>query len=259
MGALDGRTAIVTGGSTLIGHGVVTALARAGARVVVADLDADGAAHLVGGPVAFRRTDVTDDVDVAALVRETAERQGGIDVVVNLASVYLDNGPDTSRADWLTALDVNVVSMVAVVQAALPWLRASRHAAVVNFGSVSSKVAQPGRWTYPASKAAVVQLTRSMALDLAADGIRVNSVSPGWTWSKVMDQLSGGDRARTDAVAAPFHLTGRVADPAEVGEVVAFLASDAASVVTGADWAVDGGYSALGPEQTVPAIPLLMA
>lgn len=259
MGALDGRTAIVTGGSTLIGHGVVTALARAGARVVVADLDGDGAAPLVGGAVTFRHTDVTDDADVAALVRETTERHGGIDVVVNLASVYLDDGPDTSRADWLTALDVNVVSMVAVVQAALPWLRASRHAAVVNFGSVSSKVAQPGRWTYPASKAAVVQLTRSMALDLAGDGIRVNSVSPGWTWSKVMDQLSGGDRAKTDAVAAPFHLTGRVADPAEVGEVVAFLVSDAASVVTGADWAVDGGYSALGPEQTVPAIPQLMA
>lgn len=259
MGALDGRTAIVTGGSTLIGHGVVTALARAGARVVVADLDGDGAAPLVGGAVTFRHTDVTDDADVAALVRETAERHGGIDVVVNLASVYLDDGPDTSRADWLTALDVNVVSMVAVVQAALPWLRASGHAAVVNFGSVSAKVAQPGRWTYPASKAAVVQLTRSMALDLAGDGIRVNSVSPGWTWSKVMDQLSGGDRAKTDAVAAPFHLTGRVADPAEVGEVVAFLVSDAASVVTGADWAVDGGYSALGPEQTVPAIPQLMA
>lgn len=259
MGALDARTAIVTGGSTLIGHGVVQALADAGAHVVVADLDAAGAAPVAGGPVTFRRTDVTDDDQVAALVRETAEQHGGIDVVVNLASVYLDDGPATSRADWLTALDVNVVSMVAVVQATLPWLRASRHASVINFGSVSSKVAQPGRWTYPASKAAVVQLTRSMALDLAADGIRVNSVSPGWTWSKIMDQLSGGDRAKTDAVAAPFHLTGRVADPAEIGAVVAFLASDAASVVTGADWAVDGGYSALGPEQALPAIPQLMA
>jgi NAD(P)-dependent dehydrogenase (short-subunit alcohol dehydrogenase family) len=259
MGALDARTAIVTGGSTLIGHGVVHALADAGAHVVVADLDAAGAAAVTGGPVTFRRTDVTDDDQVAALVRETADHHGGIDVVVNLASIYLDDGAATSRADWLTALDVNVVSMVAVVQAALPWLRASRHAAVVNFGSVSSKVAQPGRWTYPASKAAVVQLTRSMALDLAADGIRVNSVSPGWTWSKIMDQLSGGDRTRTDAVAAPFHLTGRVADPAEIGAVVAFMASDAASVVTGADWAVDGGYSALGPEQALPAIPQLMA
>ena len=102
-----------------------------------------------------------------------------------------------------------------------------------------------------------MQVTRSMAMDLAGDGIRVNSVSPGWTWSKVMDTLSGGDRAKTDRVAAPFHLTGRVGDPIEVGRVVSFLVSDSASVVTGADWAADGGYSAMGPEQTVPAIPRL--
>lgn len=259
MPDLTGRTAVVTGGATLLAHGVVRQLATHGARVVVADIDEEGgrAAEKLGDEVAFVRTDVTDDAQVAALVETAVERHGGIDVVVNLAATYLDEGFATSRADWLRALDVNLVSMVEVVRAAHPHLAASPHAAVVNFTSISSKVAQTGRWVYPASKAAIVSLTRSMATDLAADGIRVNSVSPGWTWSKIMDDLSGGDRARTDRVAAPFHLTGRVGDGAEVGAVVAFLVSDEASVVTGADWAADGGYSALGPEQAVPTIPQL--
>lgn len=259
MGTLTDRTALVTGGSTLVGHGVVEALLDEGAAVVIADIDEEGAAPLLARGATFVRTDVTDDAQVAAAVEVVSTRHHGLDIVVNLASVYLDDGLETSRADWLRALDVNVVSMVAVVRAALPHLSASDHAAIINFSSVSSRVAQTGRWSYPASKAAVVQLTRSMALDLAPQGIRVNSVSPGWTWSKIMDELSGGSRERTDEVAAPFHLTGRSADPIEVGRVVAFLASDAASAVTGADWAADGGYSAMGPEQSVPAIPRLMA
>jgi NAD(P)-dependent dehydrogenase (short-subunit alcohol dehydrogenase family) len=153
---------------------------------------------------------------------------------------------------------VNVASAAMLAQAVRPHMVKRGGGSIVNLTSISSKVAQIGRWTYPVSKAAMVQLTRNMAMDFAPDHIRVNSVSPGWTWSAIMDSLSGGNRQKTDAVAAPFHLTQRVGDPREVARVIAFLCSDASSVVTGADWAADGGYSAMGPEQATPAIPLLM-
>lgn len=226
---LTGRTAIVTGGATLVGHGTVRALHQAGANVIVVDIDEDGAGAIVeelGDRASFTRLDITDD----AALRSFVDGLDRLDIVVNLAATYLDEGEQTTRADWLTAFDVNVASLVMLSTLARPKLAASGHGAIINFTSISSKVAQTGRWVYPACKAAIVQVTRSMAMDFAADGIRVNSVSPGWTWSKIMDTLSESNREKTDSVAAAFHFTRRVGDPDEVGRVVAFLASDASTL-----------------------------
>lgn len=258
MKGLKGKTAIVPGGATKIGQAIVQAFVDAGVRVMVADIAEDAGKVMEREGVAFMKCDLCSDEDIAKLAAETRKKFGRIDFLVNVACSYLDNGAETTRADWLSALDTNIVGSVMLMQAARADLAATK-GAIVNFGSISSRVAQTGRWVYPVSKAAILQLTRNQAMDLAPDGIRVNAVSPGWTWSNIMDHLTGGDRAKTDAVAAPFHLLGRVANPEEVASAVLFLCSDDASFITGTDICVDGGYTAMGPEQAVPAIPKLMS
>ena len=258
MRGLEGKVAIVTGASTLIGQEVVRAFHRNGVAVTMADIaEADGKALAdeLGDKVQFCKTDITSDKDIDACIAACKSAFGGVDFLINIASTYLDEGLATSRENWLAALNINLVGGAIFTQKASPEIAARGGGAIVNYGSISAKVAQPGRTVYSASKAAI--LTKTQAAFLAPQNIRVNSVSPGWTWSNIIRDITGDKRAKADNVAAPFHLLKRTGGPEEVANTVMFLCSAEASFITGTDIAVDGGYTAIGAEQQTDALPLL--
>lgn len=258
----NGKTAIVSGGATLIGAKVVEAFVNAGANVMICDIDEEGGisvAEALGEKVKFIRTDITQDADIDRCIETTLECWGGIDYLVNIACTYLDNGIASTREEWNTALNVNLVSGSIFVQKVAPHMEERGGGSIVNFGSISAKMAQPGRMLYSAAKAGILAKTRNEALFLAPANIRVNSVSPGWTWSNAIKAMTENNREKAEQVAEPFHILGRTIAPEEVAGTVVFLCSDSASGITGSDFAVDGGYMALGPEQKTDKLPLLGA
>lgn len=258
---LAGKVVIVSGGATLIGQKVVEAFAAAGCHAVAADIDTAGGSALAArlGPDAiFQETDIRDDAAIDQCIARAETLFGGVDFLVNVAAVYIDDGVATSRAQWHAALDVNLIGAAIFAQKAAAAMRRRGGGAIVNFASIAGKRAQPGRLVYSASKGAMLQMTRSLALLLAGDNIRVNAVSPGWTWSNVIRDLSGNDRPKADRVGGPFHLPGRIGEPEEVAAAVLFLCSQASAFVNGADLPVDGGYCAIGPEGTEDAVARLM-
>jgi NAD(P)-dependent dehydrogenase (short-subunit alcohol dehydrogenase family) len=257
MNGIAGKTAIVSGGATSIGAAVVRAFDGAGANVLIADIAEEpgrALAAALGARVRFQRADVTRDDDIAAAIAAAIGAFGGIDFLVNGAVTYLDKGLDSSRAEWLEALNLNLVSGALLLRAVVPEMKKRGGGAVVNFSSVAGKFGQAGRALYPAAKAAILQLTKNEAMTLAADGIRVNAVSPGWTWSAPVERASGGDRAKADRIAADYHPLGRVGNPEEVARAVLYLCSSDASFITGIDLPVDGGYAMTGPDGGKPAM-----
>lgn len=259
MKGLQNKVAIITGSATSIGAVVAEKFVEAGVKVVIADIAVNEGVALakkIGPDALFQKTDVTSDDDLKNSVDFAVDNFGRLDFIVNIACTYLDNGMDSTREEFLQALNVNAAGGFMLSRFARPHLKKNK-GSIVNFGSGAAKVATSGNCLYSMSKAAILQLTRSEALALSKDGIRVNTVSPGWIWCNIMDEVSGGDRAKTDQVAAPFHMLGRVGNPEEVADAVLFLCSDNASFITGAEIEVNGGSSALGPEQQTNSLEKL--
>ncbi|ENW26512.1 hypothetical protein F891_01472 [Acinetobacter sp. CIP 101966] len=256
MTDLNNKVVLVTGGATHIGQAVVKELKGLGADVIIADINQEQGQQVANETqTRFEYLDLASDDSIQALVGKLTQ----VDILVNLACLYEDHGSQSTRQDWQNTFNVTVFGHAALVQACRPLLKVSSDAAVINISSVSARIAQKERWVYPASKATLEQLTKSMALDLATDGIRVHALSLGWTWSVPMQMISGNDRPKTDRVAGRFHVLGRIADAEEVAEALSLLCSPKAKLLTGSVIHADGGYHTLGPEATDSPIEELSA
>jgi NAD(P)-dependent dehydrogenase (short-subunit alcohol dehydrogenase family) len=252
MGTLDGRVAFVTGGAHGIGRACVERLQTAGATVVFCDVE-DEAGHEVAetlgdgaSPVEFRHADVTSETEVAEVVGSTIERFGSVDIVVANAGVDRPFDAATmTEPEWDAFLAVDLKSVWLSVKPALPGMRARRRGSIVTIASIHAFVTSTGKFPYAAAKSGVVGITRSLALDEGSYGIRANAVCPGYTRTRMV--MSGIESAEDPAAAEremlAIHPLGRIAEPIEIANVVAFLASDEASFVTGAAILVDGGLS----------------
>ncbi|HEY0526346.1 MAG TPA: glucose 1-dehydrogenase [Stellaceae bacterium] len=258
MEGFTGKVAIVTGGARGIGAATVRAFRDAGAHVVAADIDEAAGAALaaeLAPAVLFQRADVASDEDLRAAVAAAVDTFGGIDFVVNAAATMEDAGFGSTREQWRRGLDVNLVGAAILLREAAPHIRRrGGGGAIIHLGSIAGKFGQSGRAIYPVTKAALQQMTRSAAMELAPDRIRVNTVSPGWTWTTPIVNAAGGDRAKADRIAADYHPLGRVADAEEVARAILFLCSDEARFITGIDLPVDGGYAITGPDGGKPAM-----
>jgi dihydroanticapsin dehydrogenase len=255
MNRLKNKTAIVTGGGQGIGRATCELFAEEGASIVIADRNADtGQAtadqiRKAGGQALFVQTEVTDEPGIQRMVAAAVKTFGRINILVNNAAIFVLKGIEATPEEWRQVLDVNVMGPALVSKHVVPEIRKAGGGSIVNLASISSFIAQPQFVTYNASKAAVANMTRCMALDLAPNNIRVNAVCPSTVWTPIVERLTrerGLDRAAADLHPeyGASTMIKRLPEAREIAYAILFLASDEASFITAENLMVDGGYVA---------------
>jgi NAD(P)-dependent dehydrogenase (short-subunit alcohol dehydrogenase family) len=255
MKRFEGKVALVTGAGAGIGRAVAHRLGSEGAAVAVVDRDAGGAADTARSVSASGATAVpiSADITVLAQVEEAfarvASELGGLDVLVNNAGVVrYGTVPEFSVEDWDLVIDTNVKGTFLTVKYAVPLMRARGGGAIINTASAQAYASQETVAAYSASKGAILAMTRTLALDHARDGIRVNCICPGSVETPMLrygaEYFDDGDPTVTMQGWGKLHPIGRLIQPDEVASLIAFLASDDASAITGAPYLVDGGLTA---------------
>ena len=251
-GALAGKAALVSGAAGGICRAIAVAFAEAGAAVACVDIAEAGAeetARLVeraGGRALARRCDVTSEAETRAAAAATEAAFGHIDILVSGAAPHDPGGTilDISPAEWRRVVDINLTGAFLLSRAVLPAMIRGGGGSIILIASQLAQVGSAGRAAYCATKGALVQLARVMAIDHAAQNIRVNTLSPGAVETERTLRRYGSFAAARAAIG-PKHLMGRLGQPQEIAPAAVFLAGDAASFVTGSDLLVDGGYTAI--------------
>jgi NAD(P)-dependent dehydrogenase (short-subunit alcohol dehydrogenase family) len=247
------RVAIVTGGGAGIGMGCAKVLAREGAKVVVVDWDAKTGENTAADIRAakanarFVQCDVSNEEQVKAVVQTTVDSFGRLDILVNNAGVGVYKSIlESTSADWDRCLAINVKGIFLFSKFSIPHMQAAGKGVIINMSSVHAHATAKGVAPYAASKGAVTALTRNMALDYAPT-IRVNAIAPGWVWTPLIESIfqSYPDPAAMLKTVTDRQVMRRMGTPEDIGNAVAFLASDEASFITGAELRVDGGLTCL--------------
>lgn len=248
---LEGRVALITGGGGEIGGAIARRLAAAGAAVAIADIDRTAADTVAEGIVAGNgqaiavRTNVAIAQDAERAVRHAVEAFGALTTLVNVAATVTPDGTVETLTldDWNDALRVNLTGAFLMCKYAVPALRKAGGGTIINIASQLGQIGIAGRAPYTTSKAALIQFTRSLAVDHAADGIRANSLSPGGIdTARILRRFK--DRDEANRARGPAYLLGRPGRADEVAAAALFLASGDSSFMTGADLLLDGGYLA---------------